>query len=468
MRFDSSFIWGAATAAYQIEGAAHEDGRGESIWDRFCRVPGKVANGDTGDTACDHYHRYAEDIALLKELGVDAYRFSIAWPRIIPDGYGAPNQSGLDFYRRLAEELLEAGIRPFATLFHWDLPQSLEDLGGWTSRETAYRYADYVAVTVDELSDLIKDWMTLNEPYASSIQGYYDGSFAPGRNEKPETVAQVIHNLLLAHGLGVDAVKSNCSPGSEVGIVINAFVSLPVSDKPEDIAAAQRQCRMENGWWFDPMYKGTYPDGTWMNIDGARPVIHPGDMEIISRKTDFVGLNVYTANFVADDPSSPTGTKQIVPVDCEVTDMAWPVVPEAIYEAIRWVNEEYKPEKIYVGENGAAYRDIVSSDGNVHDPQRIEYIQRYISELGRAADEECPVRGYFLWSLLDNFEWCQGYSKRFGIVYVDYENANRRIPKDSYYYYRNHILKMKQERASEMLKLAATAEPTYTGSGGQN
>jgi beta-glucosidase len=323
-----------------------------------------------------------------------------------------------------------------------------------------------VAETVDALSDLVKDWMTLNEPFASSVEGYHVGCHAPGRREEPDVVAQVIHNLLLAHGLGVQAIRSNCSPGSEVGIAMNTFVHCPVSEKPEDVAAARRQQELENGWWFDPLFKGTYPDGKWMNLEGACPVVRPGDMEIIAGKTDFVGLNVYTATFTANDQSSPTGTREASPRVSEVTDMGWSVVPEALYEAVHWVGDDYQPPKIYITENGAAYRDIVSVDGRVHDAQRIEYLRRHINQLHRAVDDGYPVRGYFVWSLMDNFEWCHGYSKRFGIVYIDYANGNRRIPKDSYYCYQDYIRGARQQYSSDrQVPASALAGPVYAGFG---
>lgn len=436
MSFPKNFIWGTATAAYQIEGASNEDSRGESIWDRYSHTPGYVLNGDTGDVACDHYHRFEEDIQLIKELGVDAYRYSIAWPRIMPNGSGPVNQKGIDFYRRLTEKLLENGIRPFVTMFHWDLPQTLEDAGGWTSRETALRFGDYAETIVRSLGDLVKDWMTLNEPWCSSILGYQLGSHAPGRQENPQVITEVIHNHLLAHGLGVRAVRAHGAPDSQVGIVLNTCTYLPATDSPEDVQAVNDAYTLENGWWLDPLYKGVYPSGTWRNLEGARPTIHDGDMEIISSPTDFLGLNIYFGAPTSADPNWEFDDSGY-----EHTEMGWIVVPQAIYEAIRQAAVRYPVGKIYITENGAAYPDVIAEDGHVHDADRISYLKRYIAQVERAADEGIPVKGYFLWSLMDNFEWSFGYTKRFGIVYVDYANGLARIPKDSYYFYKELVSK---------------------------
>ncbi len=434
MPFPKDFIWGAATASYQIEGGAWEDGRGEANWDRFCRTEGCVFEGHTGDVACDHYHKYKEDVQLMKELGIEYYRYSVAWPRIFPEGGGKLNQAGLDFYRRLNDELLTAGIKPFPTLYHWDLPQVLEERGGWASREIPMLFGEYANTVVSALSDQVENWFTLNEPWCTAFLGYNTGYFAPGRKESPKVIAQVIHHLLLAHGLGVQAVRANGAPGVEVGIVLNTFTFLPATDSPEDEAAAHARYIKDNGWWLDPMYKAVYPEGTWSDLEDARPDIEPGDMEIISSPTDFIGLNIYSAALTRAD-------KTEVPNDesTEVTFMGWPVRPKAIYSAIERLSRIYSPKKVFIAENGAAYDDKIADDGLVHDKERVSFLKRYHAELERAADDGLPIKGYFAWSLLDNFEWAFGYSKRFGIIYTDYDNDCRRIPKDSYYYYKELI-----------------------------
>jgi beta-glucosidase len=428
MAFPKEFIWGAATASFQIEGGAWEGGRGESNWDRFCRTPGCVKNGDTGDVACDHYHKYKEDVQLLKELGVGYYRYSIAWPRIFPEGSGKVNQEGIDFYRRLNDELLAAGIKPFPTMYHWDLPQVLEERGGWASREIVELFGEYANTIVSALSDQVKNWFTLNEPWCTAFYGYYHGRFAPGRKESPKVVAEVIHNLLLAHGLGVQAVRANGAPSAEVGIVLNTFNYLPETDSPADIAARDARWQKENGWWLDPIYTGSYPEGTWMDLEDARPEILSGDMEIISSPTDLIGLNIYSANIVGKDGSWDKKD------DTEVTDFGWPVRPEGIYSGIERVANVYSPKKIFITENGACYDDVIGEDGLV------SFLDRYLAQVERAADEGLPIKGYFVWSLLDNFEWADGYSRRFGIIFTDYENGCRRIPKDSYHFY-NELIK---------------------------
>lgn len=433
MPFPNNFIWGAATASFQIEGGAWEDGRGESIWDRFCRKPGAVLNGDTGDVACDHYHKYKEDVALMKDLGIGAYRYSVAWPRILPEGSGKVNPAGIDFYRRLNDELLSAGIRPFVTLFHWDLPQALDDKGGWLSRETALRFGDYAEVVVSALKDQVKDWFTLNEPWCSSVLSYDIPWLAPGRKEPPSVVAQSIHNLLLAHGHGVRAVRANGGDGAEVGIVLNLLNKLPATDSPEDLAAAEAAYALENDWWLDPLYKASYPEGTWLNREGARPEIESGDMELIASPTDFLGLNLYSADLV----SAEAGAFPIGPEE-EVTGMGWRVLPESIYEGIRRACK-YPVKKLYITENGAAYPDVIADDGMVHDPERVSFLKRYLAQVERAVDDGYPLEGYFAWSLMDNFEWSFGYSRRFGLIYIDYDNDTRRIPKDSYHFYKELV-----------------------------
>jgi beta-glucosidase len=431
--FPSDFIWGAATASYQIEGAAFEDGRGESVWDRFSATPGKVRGGDSGAVACDFYHRYRDDIRLMRELGLDAFRFSIAWPRIIPDGRGAVNAAGLDFYDRLVDELLANDIEPFATLFHWDTPQPLEDAGGWPVRATAEAFVEYAEAVVGRLGDRVRHWMTHNEPWVHAWIGHAWGEHAPGRTSESDAVAAA-HHLLLSHGWATEAIR-RAAPDAQVGIVLNLAHAYPASDSPEDEAAAWRVDGEGNRWFLDPIFRGSYPADLLDRNELLAPVVQNGDLETIAAPIDFLGVNNYFRFVVG---AGPNGPQFVANPEAQHTDMGWEVHPDGLYKLLVRVANDYAPPAIYVTENGAAFGDVRVHDGAVHDPERTAYLETYIDAVGRAAAEGAPVKGYFVWSFLDNFEWGHGYSKRFGIVYIDYPTLER-VPKDSFYWYRDLI-----------------------------
>jgi beta-glucosidase len=432
--FPSDFVWGAAASAYQIEGAAYEDGRGESIWDRFCSTPGKVRAAETGEVACDFYHRYPEDIALMSELGLDAFRFSIAWPRIVPQGLGQVNEAGLDFYDRLVDALLEAGIRPFVNLFHWDLPQPLEDMGGWPERATAEAFVAYTEAVAERLGDRVKDWITHNEPFCTAWLGYGLGVHAPGRTSVADALAAG-HHVLLAHGWAVQALR-RASPAAEIGIVLDPWPIHPASDAAEDVAAAHAEDGVRNRWFFDPLLRGVYPEDVLERFADHVPPMREGDLAAIATPLDFVGVNNYSRRIVRAGVGGEPG--DVRAPEGAMTDMGWEVYPAGLYESLVRMHREYGVASLYVSENGAAFADVRSHDGRVHDVERIAYLDGYLGAVGRAVAEGVPVRGYFVWSLLDNFEWSHGYSKRFGIVHVDYPTLER-VPKDSFYWYRDLI-----------------------------
>lgn len=453
--FPDGFFFGTATASYQIEGAYDEGGRGPSIWDTFCREPGRTADGATGDIACDHYHRYREDVALLRDLGVDSYRFSIAWPRIQPDGTGPANAAGLDFYDRLVDELLASGISPAATLYHWDLPQALEDRGGWRVRETAERFAAYAGLVVERLGDRVDRWITLNEPFCSAFNGYAAGAHAPGAREGRGALAAA-HHLLVGHGLAVRALRD--AGARDVGITLNPDRLLPATaGSPADLAAVRRAETLHNGVWLDPLFAGRYPlheAETWAEPGDSpyrldRPYRLDGDLELIAAPLDFVGINYYRPITVADaphrdpDPATRTAvdirTTETWRDDVRHTTMGWPVVPHTFTDLLVDLTERY-PElpPLVITENGSAEADTVSADGRVHDSDRIDYLRGHLEALAAAVAAGVDVRGYYVWSLLDNFEWARGYGQRFGIVRVDYDTQER-IPKDSYRWFRDLI-----------------------------
>ncbi|POX46701.1 beta-glucosidase [Streptomyces sp. Ru71] len=450
-RFPPGFVFGAATASYQIEGAAYEDGRGPSIWDTYSHTPGLVANGDTGDVACDHYHRYREDVALLRELGVDSYRFSIAWPRVVPDGSGPVNAKGLDFYDRLVDELLAAGIEPAATLYHWDLPQALEDGGGWRVRETAERFAAYTAAVAERLGDRVPRWITLNEPWCSAFLGYSVGRHAPGAREGRGALAAA-HHLLVGHGLAVSALRA--AGVREVGITLNLDRNLPASpDSPADRAAVRRADTQHNLVWTEPLFAGRYPvseEETWGELITGQDFRREGDLELIGQPLDFLGVNYYRPIVVADAPHREADPARRVATDnryAEVrlegvrhTAMDWPVAPDTFTDLLVDLRQRYGGAlpPVHITENGSAEHDEVSADGAVHDADRVAYLRDHLRALRAAIDAGVDVRGYYVWSLLDNFEWAYGYGKRFGIVRVDYD-TQRRTPKDSYRWYRDFI-----------------------------
>ena len=434
----NGFVWGAATAAFQIEGATTADGRGESIWDRFAATDGKVAHGDTGDPACEHYYRWADDLDLMRSLGLEGYRFSISWPRIQPTGRGPANQRGIDFYRALVEGMLERGIRPLATLYHWDLPQTLEDEGGWASRDVVERFTEYAKIMFDALGDVVPEWITHNEPWVTSFLGYAYGSKAPGISDWP-TALRAAHHSLLAHGAAVRAFRER-GGDSRIGITLDLTVATPASDSPEDEAAALRLDGHHNRWFLDPVFRGAYPADTLELYEqrfGPLDAIQDGDLELMSQPIDFLGINFYRPNIVAaHDDGSVLAIRDIDP-DVEHTAMGWAVVPSALTELLLRLEREYGGVPFLVTENGAAFDDTVN-DGAVDDDRRLAYLQGHIDALESARAQGADVRGYYVWSFLDNFEWEYGYEKRFGIVFVDFD-TQARIPKRSALWYRDRI-----------------------------
>jgi len=436
LEFPEGFVWGCATASYQIEGAWNEDGKGESIWDRFCHTPGHIKDGDTGDVACDHYHRYREDVALMKELGLKGYRFSISWPRVFPQGRGQVNPKGLDFYSRLVDELLAAGITPFPTLYHWDLPQALHDQGGWADRDTAQHFADYCATVVDHLGDRVKSWMIFNEPWIFTVLGYMVGRLAPGIRD-PEMALRATHIVNLAQGMAARAVRAT-GKAEAVGTAFSTTGVCPASDSEEDRAAAERLHGFSNVWFLETVQNGRYPDAYVGGIPLERLGVQPGDMETVKAPLDFIGINLYSRTVVAHDPQDGNlGTRAIEVRDAERTDRGTEVYPQAIHQIIMRVWNDYR-RPIYITENGCAYDDGPDEKGVVNDDRRVSFYQRYIGQVGRAIQDGADVRGYYAWSLTDNFEWAEGYSQRFGLVYVDYP-TQRRIIKKSGYWYRDLI-----------------------------
>jgi beta-glucosidase len=425
--FPEGFVWGAATAAYQIEGAVREDGRGESIWDRFSHTPGKTLNGDTGDVAIDHYHRWRSDINIMSELGLGTYRLSTAWPRILPAGRGQVNQKGLDFYDRLVDGLLEHNITPWITLYHWDLPQVLEDEGGWRNRATVEAFAQYTDVITRRLGDRVQNWITINEPWVISFLGHFLGIHAPGIRDLKASVSAA-HMVLLAHGRAVEVVRNNV-PGAKVGITVNLAPVYPDGDSEEDENAARILDGKLNRWFLDPVFRGKYPEDIVSELGDAALEPEGDDLAIISRPTDFLGINYYTPFYARHDPSSPMGLN-MADREGEHTAMGWLVQPESLGELLVRVHDDYKPAEIYITENGAAYDDPSPVDGRVSDPRRLTYIHDHLLAALRTIDEDVPFKGYFVWSLFDNYEWAEGYSKRFGVTYVDYATQERTI-KDS-------------------------------------
>ncbi|MFB8103575.1 GH1 family beta-glucosidase [Streptomyces sp. CS065A] len=421
----ADFTWGVATASYQIEGAVAEDGRSPSIWDTFSHTPGKIDGGDTGDVACDHYHRVPEDIGLIKQVGAGAYRFSVAWPRVVPGGDGPVNKAGLDFYDRLVDGLLEAGVTPFATLYHWDLPQVLQDRGGWTVRETSEHFAAYAAQVVDRLGDRVKDWATLNEPLCSAWIGHLEGRMAPGLTDLTAAVRASYH-LHLGHGLAVRAIRA-ASSDARVGIVNNLSPIVPASTSEADLAAARRADGHINRWWLDPVLGRGYPQDM-VETYGVELPVRPGDLETIAAPLDWLGLNYYFRQIVTADPSGQApGFTQVPVADGRHTYMDWEVYADGLEQLLLRLTEEYGVERIYVTENGSAYQDTVAADGSVHDPERVRYLEEHLAACARAVAKGAPLAGYFAWSLLDNFEWAYGYDKRFGLVHVDYATQRRTV-----------------------------------------
>ncbi|TFC09666.1 beta-glucosidase [Cryobacterium algoritolerans] len=449
--FPSDFLFGAATAAYQIEGAAHEDGRTDSIWDAFSRVPGAVLRGQNGETACDHYHRYRDDVALMKNLGLQTYRFSTSWSRVQPDG-GPVNPKGIDFYSRLVDELLGAGIKPWLTLYHWDLPQALEEQGGWTSRDTAARFRDYALNVHGALGDRVNVWTTLNEPWCSSFLSYTGGAHAPGR-QSPRDGLAAAHHLLLGHGLAVEALRTR-DPQLQLGITLNLTVAKPVDPtRSGDVDAARRIDAQFNRVFLDPIFRGAYPDDLLEDVRefGLADFIEEGDLAQINQPIDSLGVNYYHGELVSDRPAghplleqAPTGRAIRSPYPAAdgvfyhpqglpLTAMEWEVQPDGLRELLVRVNNDYAAPagtSLYVTENGAAFDDVVAEDGSVPDARRTAFLKDHLGAVLDAIDHGVDVKGYFYWSLMDNFEWAWGYDMRFGIVRVDYETQERTV-KDS-------------------------------------
>ncbi|MDQ3695768.1 MAG: GH1 family beta-glucosidase [Chloroflexota bacterium] len=433
VRFPEGFVWGAATSSYQIEGAVAEDGRGPSIWDTFAHTPGTVATGDTGDVASDHYHRYRDDVGLMRELGLTGYRFSVAWPRIFPEGRGRPNSAGLDFYKRLVDELRQAGIEPFLTLYHWDLPQALQDAGGWEHRDTVGRFAEYAHTMAVALDTEVGHWITVNEPWVSSIVGNLYGIHAPGKHDL-KTALQVAHHQLLAHGEAVGALRAELPATAKIGIALSLTHTEPFGDSQADADAAEREDGFMNRWFLDPLCRGRYPADMWEWYGEAVPEMRATDLATISVPTDFLGINYYFRDVVEYDRSErPVAARSIVPAGQPVTAVGWEVYPPGLYETLARVHQDYAPAMIYITENGAAFEDRLI-DGQVDDPERESYIHRHLHEVHRAIAAGVPVGGYFVWSLLDNFEWSAGYAIRFGIVHVDYATQARTIKRSGHWY----------------------------------
>ncbi len=438
-QFPDDFLWGAATASYQIEGAAKEGGRGESIWDRFSHTPGKTRNGETGDVACDHYHRFSDDIALMSELGLRSYRFSVAWPRVLPQGKGSPNQAGLDFYQRLIDELLARNIQPMVTLYHWDLPQAMQDRGGWANRDTADYFADYAALLFYRVADRVRLWITHNEPWVTAYVGHAQGRHAPGAKDFP-TAVQVTHHLLLSHAKAVQIYREVQPPQGKIGIALNLAPTYSQSDSTPDEQAARVADGFQNRWFLDPVLKGSYPRDM-LEVYAGRyeaPAIQPADMALLAQnKIDFLGVNYYF-RLVVRAPQKDDFFEETKPVDASLTDMGWEIFPEGLYRLLVRLDTDYGHLPIYITENGAAFKDRTITDGIIDDAQRVEFIENHLRQAWRAIRDGVDLRGYFLWSLMDNFEWSYGYSKRFGIVHVDYE-TQRRTWKRSAHWYRHVI-----------------------------
>ncbi len=444
--FPDRFAWGVATAAYQIEGAAAQDGRGPSVWDTFVRQPGKIRDGHTGDVATDHYHRWAEDVALMKDLGLDAYRFSIAWPRIQPAGNGEPNHAGLDFYDRLTDALLAAGIKPVPTLYHWDLPQPIEDAGGWLSRDTAHRFASYAQIMATRLSDRVGQWITLNEPFVVTAYGYALGIHAPGKSLMLDALPTV-HYQLLGHGLANQALRA--AGAAEVMITNNYSPAWPASSSAADIEAAAAYDVLQNRIFTDPILLGEYPDLSAYGIgEAGLPCIADGDLAVISAPVDGLGVNYYSPTRLAALPDSPLPFQMQPIPGYQTTAFGWPVIPAGLSELLGLLHERYgdRLPPVYITENGCSQDDKPSPDGTVSDPGRIEYLDGHLRAVLDAIAAGVDVRGYFQWTLVDNFEWSEGYHQRFGLVYLDLETRNR-TPKASYAWYKNLIAAQHAGRA---------------------
>jgi beta-glucosidase len=438
-KFPKDFLWGVAASAYQIEGAYNEDGKGESIWDRFTRWESHVLNNNNGDVACDHYHRYKEDVALLKELRIHNYGFSIAWTRILPQGYGAVNQKGLDFYDRLVDEILKADIQPKATLFHWDLPQALQDVGGWNQRDTTDHFADYARIVFDKLADRVHVWATHNEPWVASFLGYAAGLHAPGICDYSQAY-QAAHHILLSHGKAVQIFRQGGYKGT-IGLVVNLNGLIPASEREEDRAATQRVHDETHALFLDPVFKGHYPQALFDYVGIHQPKVHAGDLEIIGQPIDFLGLNHYNTDIVSYDIFGGLNKARLTPYSAPGwgrTEMNWGIHPMGLKGEVLYVKDNYGNPNLYITENGCAMPDLPDENEFVRDWDRIRFIQAHLQALHEAIREGANVKGYYVWSVFDNFEWERGYSQRFGLVRVNYETL-KRTPKQSAHWYRDVI-----------------------------
>lgn len=432
-QFPGDFVWGCATASYQIEGAFNEDGKGPSIWDVFTHTPGNIVDGSNGDVACDHYHRYAEDVELMKTLKLKAYRFSISWPRIFPEGKGSINKKGLDFYKRLVDTLNSAGIIPFATIYHWDLPQALEEKGGWANLDTSKYFADYSYILFKELGESVPFWITLNEPAVFTYLGYGMGIHAPGKRDLGLAIKST-YSALLAHGLAVEAYRALGIKG-QIGITLNLTPMYPASNREEDILSSRRMDLMWNRWFLDPVFKGSFPQEfvELLNKNGIPFEVDSEHIKKMSSKVDFLGINYYTRNIITYDPNVPLINARGIEPTSNKTEMGWEIYPEGLYELLTSIKKDYGDIPLYITENGAAFKDELINN-SVDDPNREEYLKRHFYQAYRAIKDGVNLKGYFVWSLMDNFEWAYGYTKRFGIVYVDYPTQKRIIKRSGYYY----------------------------------
>ena len=447
-RFPEGFIWGAGTSAYQIEGAHRADGRGPSVWDTFTHTPGKIRNGDTGDVACDHYNRWPEDVELMRQLGLKAYRLSLSWTRLLPDGSDTVNQAGIDFYRRLLTGLREAGIEPFINLYHWDLPQALQDRGGWGERDTVERFARLAAVAADSFGDLCSNWITFNEPAVDSFAGHWFGFHAPGLQDLSLAI-RASHHMLLAHGRAMEELRARLPREAELGIVVDVNLTLPRSGAAADYAAYRHADGYLHRWFLDPLFGYGYPadmlrdwrKGGYIGSDDLDGAVRAGDLETIATPMDHIGVNFYRREVAVPQPG-PDGREMVAteihPDSMERTDMDWDIFPRGIFEVLCRVHFDYRPPKMYLSENGFSFDDGPGADGRVRDERRIDCLRRHIGEVHRALRQGLPLAGYFIWSLTDNFEWAQGYAQRFGVVWVDYD-TQARVLKDSAGWYRDTI-----------------------------
>ncbi|NOT64640.1 MAG: beta-glucosidase [Methylotenera sp.] len=424
--FVNDFRWGCATSAYQIEGSTNVDGRGTTIWDKFCEQAGTIRDGSSGAIACDHYNRWPQDLDLARELGLNSYRFSIAWSRIFPDGRGMANNKGLDFYSRLVDGLLERGIEPWPTLYHWDLPQALQEQGGWKNRDTATAFADFAHTVSHHLGDRVQHWITHNEPWCTAFLGHYEGIHAPGEKNIGAAL-QVCHHVLLSHGMAISAIRSNVA-NAKVGIALSLHPLKSASNQQADIDATIRHDGLRNRWFLDPLYGHGYPQDILPLFGKNTPIVKTGDMAIIATATDFLGVNYYFPETIANASNEGSLSTKVVEAEhVERTDFGWEVSPEGMTDLLTRITKDYNPPEIYITENGSTYDDVVTKDGQIADQKRRSYLVRHLAELKVAMASGVPLKGYFAWSLLDNFEWAEGYTRRFGLIHVDYATQQRRL-----------------------------------------